>query len=112
MDGKLLMRFLSQGCLNTESVFKRLCIWLHGVFVEAAGSPLHHVGVFLAVHKFSSCGAQASVVAVLRLSCSTACGILIPQPSIKLMSPALQGKFLTTGLPGKPLKFVFDRTAP
>ena len=106
------MRFRGQGCLNTESVFKRLCIWLHGVFVEAAGSPLRHVGDFLVEHKFSSCGAQASVVAVLRLSCSTARGILVPQPSIELMSPALQGEFLTTGPPGKPLKFVFDRTAP
>ena len=106
------MRFRGQGCLNTESVFKRLCIWLHGVFVEAAGSPLRHVGDFLVEHKFSSCGAQASVVAVLRLSCSTARGILVPQPSIELMSPALQGEFLTIGPPGKPLKFVFDRTAP
>ena len=112
MDGKLLMRFRGQGCLNTESVFKRLCIWLHGVYVEAAGSPLRHVGDFIVEHKFSSCGAQASVVAVLRLSCSTARGILVPQPSIELMSPALQGEFLTTGPPGKPLKFVFDRTAP
>ena len=88
------MRFRGQGCLNTKSVIKRLCIWLHGVFVEAAGSPLRHVGDFLVEHKFSSCGAQASVVAVLRLSCSTARGILVPQPSIELMSPALQGEFL------------------
>ena len=30
-----------------------------------------------------------------------ACGILVPPPSIKPMSPALEGRFLTTGLPGK-----------
>ena len=31
-----------------------------------------------------------------------ACGILVPQPGIKPMSPALGGGFLTTGPPGKP----------
>ena len=30
-----------------------------------------------------------------------ACGILVPGPGIKPMSPALQGGFLTTGPPGK-----------
>ena len=30
-----------------------------------------------------------------------ACGILVPQPGIKPESPALKGKGLTTGLPGK-----------
>ena len=41
-----------------------------------------------------------SVVAC-RLSCSTACGISVPQPGIELKSPALQGGFLTTGPPGE-----------
>ena len=36
-----------------------------------------------------------------------ACGIFVPQPGIKLSSPALQGRFLTTGLPGKSLSFSF-----
>ena len=35
------------------------------------------------------------------LSCSTACGILVPQLGIKPASPALQGRFLTTGPLGK-----------
>ena len=39
----------------------------------------------------------------LRFSCSAACGILVPQPGIELLSPALQGEFLTTGSPGKSL---------
>ena len=39
---------------------------------------------------------------VTALSCSAACGILVPQPSIKPMSPALQGGFLTTEPPEKP----------
>ena len=30
-----------------------------------------------------------------------ACGILAPQPGIKSAPPALEGKVLTTGLPGK-----------
>ena len=45
-----------------------LFIWLHWVFVSACG-----------------------------LSCPEACGILIPQPGIEPASPALEGRFLTTG---------------
>ena len=50
------------------------------------------------------CGLQtaASVIVALRLSCSEACGILVPKPGIKPLSPALAGRFLTTGPPGKP----------
>ena len=56
----------------------------------------------------SSCGVWApenvdSVIAVLRLSCPRACGILVPWPEIKLMSLALESGFLTTGPLGKPL---------
>ena len=42
-----------------------------------------------------------SVVSVCRLSCPTACVILVSQPGIKNMSPAMEGAFLTTGPPGK-----------
>ena len=42
------------------------------------------------------------VVAAHRLNCITSCGILVPQPEIKPVSPALEGGFLTTGPPGKP----------
>ena len=42
-----------------------------------------------------------SVVVVYRLSCSKACGILFPWPGIERESPALQGRFLTTGPLGK-----------
>ena len=34
------------------------------------------------------------------LSCSASHGILLPQPEIGPMSPALKGGFLTTGAPG------------
>ena len=35
-----------------------------------------------------------SLVVAHGLSCSTACGILVPQPGIEPVSPALQGRFL------------------
>ena len=52
-------------------------------------------------------GCSGSVVAVLRLNCSAVCGILVPQPGTEPASPALQGRFLTTGPPGKSLTFTF-----
>ena len=42
-----------------------------------------------------------SVVAMHRPSCPAACRISVPQPEIELMSPAMEGEFLTTGPPGK-----------
>ena len=44
---------------------------------------------------------QDSVVVVHWFSCSAACGILVPWPGIKPTPPELQGRFLTTGPPGK-----------
>ena len=41
------------------------------------------------------------------LSCSAASGILALRPGIRLMSPALQGWFLTIGLHGKSLCSIF-----
>ena len=43
-----------------------------------------------------------SVVAVRGPSCSVTCGILVPWPGIKPVSPALPGRF--TGPPGKSLQ--------
>ena len=42
------------------------------------------------------------------LSCSVACGISVPQSEIKSASLALQGGFLTTGLPGKSPYLLLD----
>ena len=43
-----------------------------------------------------------SVVEVLGLGCSTACGSnLVPWPGVESISPTLQGRFLTTGPLGK-----------
>ena len=59
---------------------KYLFIWLCWVLVVACG---------------------ISVLVVHRLGCSKACGILFPWPGIEPESPALQGRFLTTGPLGK-----------
>ena len=42
-----------------------------------------------------------SVIAAHRFSCPVACGILVPQPGIKPISPIFKGRFLATGPPGK-----------
>ena len=49
---------------------------------------MRHVGSFVVVHGLSSC--------------SESCAILAPPPGIKPKSPALQGRFLTTGPQGNP----------
>ena len=49
-----------------------------------------------------------SLLVVLGFSCSKAWGILVPQPGIKTMSPALEGRFLITGLPGKSLRVIIN----
>ena len=46
-------------------------------------------------------------IVVHGLSCLTACGILVPWPEIKPVSPALYGGFLTAEPPGKSLLPVF-----
>ena len=59
----------------------------------------------LAAVKLSSVG---SVVMVHGLTCPAACGNL-PGPGIKPVSPALAGRFLTSGAPGSPhFTFVSD----
>ena len=42
------------------------------------------------------CNAQASLVAELKLSCPTVCGIFVAQPRIEPAFPALQGEVVTT----------------
>ena len=41
------------------------------------------------------------VVAAHGLSCPSACGVLVPLPGIQPSPTALEGRFLTTGPPGK-----------
>ena len=65
---------------------------VHGPFGCGAGSrvsrlqQLQHVG---------------SVAVAHGLSCSATCGILVPQPETRPVSPALQGRIFITGPPGK-----------
>ena len=64
------------------------------------------LGLCCSTQVFSSYGAQVPehaclVAAAHKLSCPVACGILVLHLGIKLKSPALEGRFLTTGPPGK-----------
>ena len=79
---------ISVSCLRQYSFFfkKYLFIWLHCVLV--------------ALCKIFCCHAQ-TLVAAPGLSFLTACGILVLQLGITPSSPALHGRFLTTGLPEK-----------
>ena len=43
----------------------------------------------------------SSIVVARGLTCSVACGILVPWPRVKPTSPASRGRFLTPGSPGK-----------
>ena len=90
------------------------------VAVSRGYSLVSALGLLLAVVSFvvehRLWGAQASVVACLgsavvvhRFSCRMAGRILVPRPGIKHLSSALQGGFLTTGPPTKPLLHVFDQ---
>ena len=92
-----------------------LFFWLHRVLVVA-----HRIFV-MAHGLLSSCGARAPkrkgsvvcgkralyvrrtglVVVARGLSCPKACGILVSRPGIEPAPPALEGRFLTTGPPGK-----------
>ena len=51
-------------------------------------------GIFHCSRRAPEC--MGSVVATCRLSYSKACGILLHQPKIEPVCPALQGRFLTT----------------
>ena len=65
------------------------------------------------VHGLSHCGVPAPehvglvVTWTHRLSCFAVRGVLAPQPGLKPMSPALQGRFLTTGPMGNSLGSIF-----
>ena len=52
-------------------------------------------------------GSQFSLVVAHKLGCPMAGGILVPRLGIKPMSPALEGRFLTTGPPRKSPRICF-----
>ena len=82
-----------------RSLFSRLC-W---VSVAARGVFVSTRGIFPWAHGLSRYGLWDMGAAARRPSCSAACRISVPRPEIKPKSPALQGRFLTTGPPGKSL---------
>ena len=70
--------------------------WLHGVLVVVCASLLLYTAFSLvATLGLSSCRARPG-----------ACGILVPGPGIKHISPALEGRFLTTGPAVESLKWL------
>ena len=79
--------YMSSSILALESFFKKqesgVCLGLVFFFL-----PIY----FIWLHR------------VLTAMHGMACGILVPQPGIKPASPALEGRFLTTGPPGKSLE--------
>ena len=99
------------------NVFFKKIFYLFGCI----GSQLWHAGSFIVVRGLLSlvaaCGLQSaqaqqlqrvgSLVVACGLSCPVTCGILVSPPGIEPMSPALEGRFLTTGPPGKSLSLYF-----
>ena len=67
--------------------------------------------IFIMSYRIFSCGARTLVVAH-RVSCSKASGILLPRPGIEPVSPALEGRFLATGPPGKSLCWFISELTP
>ena len=59
------------------------------------------LGLSCRTQEGSSLWLFGSLVMVQWLSCPRACGILLPWPGMESMSPALKGRFLTTGPLGK-----------
>ena len=60
--------------------------------------------LFIESCRIFPCGMRALE---LRFSFPKACEMLVAQSGIEPMSLALQGRFLTTGLPGKSLHYMF-----
>ena len=89
------------------ALFKKFFFFFYLLFIFGfAGSSLLYMG-FLQLQ-----WARVSLLAehgfwVGGLSCPEACHIFLPLPGIRLVSLALQGRFLTTGPPGKPLALFF-----
>ena len=87
---------------RTPLLFSKIFIWLHSVLVMVLRIFMPECGC-VPVRGIFHCGAQASLAVAHGLCCPTACGILVPWPGIKpvSMSRVLEGRFLTTGPPGK-----------
>ena len=83
--------------LSSCSAWASLSLW-HAVSRAHGLCSLQHAG--------SLVEARSSVVAACGLSCPAAPEILVPRPGIEPTSPALEGRFFTTGPPWEsPLTF-------
>ena len=85
IDFFFLCKFYLFGCVGSQ--------WQH------EGPLLHHVRSFVPA-------SPGSLVAARGLSCFTACGTLVLLSRIEPLSSALQGRYLTSGPPGKSLDFL------
>ena len=96
------------GCFKCFSLLfkkKYYFIWLCWLLVGARG-------IFGASCRIFCCWHTDPLVAAHRLSHSRAHGSLVPHPGIKLVFPALQGRFLTPELPGKGFIFKSGKIRP
>ena len=85
-----------------------------GPFTVAHGLYQWHSGSLIVAWAQGLCSSgkwaaecMGSIIATHRLSCSVACGISALWPGIKIVSPALQGRFLTIVYQGSPPAPVF-----
>ena len=94
---------------SLPSLFLTFSIWSFFILSEDGrvllSSPLSYLSFFLPILFFS--WLHSIFIWVFGLSCRTAWGILVPRPGIEPTSPALEGRFLTTGPPAKSLLFPF-----
>ena len=100
---------LSRGVLG-------LCCGVLGLCCGVLGLSFSVLGLCCGVLGFSFCGSRASCCGAWpqglssclhRLCCPAACGLLVPQPRITPMFPALEGRFLTTGHPERSPEDIF-----
>ena len=101
----------SCGIQDLPCVVVRYFVVVHRFSSRGPWGPEHEgaqgCGVWLPESELQQFGLAGSPAAARGLSCSEACGILVPPPGIEPPSPALQHGLLTTGPPGKSLMAKF-----
>ena len=88
--------------LNTHSfLWLFMCLAVSGVRCGLWDLRGGNAGSLLVARGLPSCGAWLQCLCVGLVDPLDPRRILAPRPGIELLSPALQGRFLTTGPPGK-----------
>ena len=88
-------------------LFKSIYLFIFGSTGSSsqdAGYWLLHSGSLIVLSRLFLWQEGFSVVGEFTLTFPEACGILAPWPGIEPLSPALEGRFLTTGTPAMFLK--------